>query len=73
MEFVAGVDVGNNSTEVAIGMVDGTNPVRFVSSALVGTVGIKGNGSQCFWDRPWLGPGSEIRGNRSKRSRQNPA
>jgi len=39
---VAGVDVGNNSTEVAIAEIHGHDDVRFLSSAMVPTVGIKG-------------------------------
>jgi diol dehydratase reactivase alpha subunit len=42
MELVAGVDVGNNTTEVAIARADDAGEVEFLSSALVRTVGIKG-------------------------------
>jgi diol dehydratase reactivase alpha subunit len=39
---IAGVDVGNNSTEVAVAEYSESGGVRVVSSALVRTVGIKG-------------------------------
>ncbi len=42
MTYLAGVDVGNNSTEVAIAEVDSQGKPRFLSSALVRTVGLKG-------------------------------
>ncbi|MBW1979614.1 MAG: diol dehydratase reactivase subunit alpha [Deltaproteobacteria bacterium] len=42
MVYIAGVDVGNNSTEVAIGELRDGGQVSFLSSSLVPTVGIKG-------------------------------
>lgn len=42
MAYIAGVDIGNNSTEVAIAQLGQSGEVRFLSSALVRTVGIKG-------------------------------
>jgi diol dehydratase reactivase alpha subunit len=42
MEWVAGVDVGNNSTEIALARLTGDGAVEIVSSAMVRTVGIKG-------------------------------
>lgn len=42
MAYIAGVDVGNNTTEVAIAQVKGKGDARFLSSAMVSTVGIKG-------------------------------
>lgn len=42
MTYFAGVDIGNNSTEVAIAITDGKGDVRVLSSALVPTVGMKG-------------------------------
>lgn len=42
MVYIAGVDVGNNSTEVAIGRLTKKGRVEIVSSAMVRTVGIKG-------------------------------
>lgn len=42
MEWIAGVDVGNNSTEIALGRFAGGGGVEIVSSAMVRTVGIKG-------------------------------
>ena len=41
MAYIAGVDIGNNTTEVAIAELK-QNSVNFVSSSLVRTVGIKG-------------------------------
>lgn len=38
--LLAGVDIGNNSTEVAVARIDGG--VQFLSSSLVRTVGLKG-------------------------------
>lgn len=42
MAYIAGVDVGNNTTEVAIAEVTQGGEVHFLSSAIVQTVGIKG-------------------------------
>ena len=42
MAHIAGVDVGNNTTEVAVAEIGGSGGLRFLSSALVRTVGIKG-------------------------------
>jgi diol dehydratase reactivase alpha subunit len=42
MAYIAGVDVGNNTTEVALAEIDGKGNPRFLSSAMVRTVGIKG-------------------------------
>ena len=42
MIYVAGVDVGNNTTEVAIAAISGKDDVRFLASGMVPTVGIKG-------------------------------
>ena len=42
MAYIAGVDVGNNTTEVAVAEIGGSGGLRFLSSALVRTVGIKG-------------------------------
>ncbi|NOY87482.1 MAG: diol dehydratase reactivase subunit alpha [Deltaproteobacteria bacterium] len=42
MTFIAGVDVGNNSTEVAIGRVATAGKADILSSSLVRTIGIKG-------------------------------
>jgi diol dehydratase reactivase alpha subunit len=42
MKIIAGADIGNNSTEVAIARTDGNGSLQFLSSALVRTVGIKG-------------------------------
>ena len=42
MEWIVGVDVGNNSTEIALGSLTGGGAVEIVSSAMVRTVGIKG-------------------------------
>jgi len=42
MVYIAGVDVGNNSTEVAIGRLNKNGRADILSSAMVRTVGIKG-------------------------------
>lgn len=42
MVFIAGVDVGNNSTEVAVGRLTEDGRAEILSSAMVNTVGIKG-------------------------------
>lgn len=42
MAYIAGVDIGNNTTEVALAEVNEEGIVRFLSSALAQTVGIKG-------------------------------
>ena len=42
MVYIAGVDVGNNTTEVAIAEVSPEGKAHFLSSATVRTVGIKG-------------------------------
>jgi len=42
MAYIAGVDVGNNTTEVAIGLLTPGQELRFLSSSLVRTVGMKG-------------------------------
>jgi len=42
MAYVAGVDVGNNTTEVAVAELAADGAPRFVSSSIVATTGIKG-------------------------------
>ncbi len=42
MAFIAGVDIGNNTTEVAIAETAADGKVRILSSSLVKTTGIKG-------------------------------
>lgn len=42
MKLVAGVDIGNNSTEVAVASLNGRGDAQVLSSAWVHTVGIKG-------------------------------
>ncbi|MCF8077760.1 MAG: diol dehydratase reactivase subunit alpha [Desulfobacterales bacterium] len=42
MGFIAGVDIGNNSTEVAVAEISAGGEVKVVSSSLVRTIGIKG-------------------------------
>lgn len=42
MAYIAGVDVGNNTTEVAVAAVSPEGKVDFLSSATVRTIGIKG-------------------------------
>ncbi|WP_319548971.1 diol dehydratase reactivase subunit alpha [Desulfogranum marinum] len=48
MAYVAGVDIGNNSTEVALGKVGESGEVTFLSSSLVRTSGIKGTLKNAF-------------------------
>ncbi len=42
MRIIAGIDIGNASTETAIGKVYDDNKVEFLGSSLVNTTGIKG-------------------------------
>ncbi|MFZ5967683.1 MAG: diol dehydratase reactivase subunit alpha [Bacillota bacterium] len=42
MKIIAGVDIGNATTEVAIGRVTDNNEITFISSGIVETTGIKG-------------------------------
>jgi diol dehydratase reactivase alpha subunit len=42
MPYIAGVDIGNNTTEVAIAETHPGGDVRFLSSSVVRTIGIKG-------------------------------
>lgn len=42
MKIIAGIDIGNASTETAIGKVYDDNRVEFLGSSLVSTTGIKG-------------------------------
>ena len=42
MKYIAGIDVGNSTTEVALAEISGDNAVTFLSSAFVLTTGIKG-------------------------------
>ncbi|AJA48348.1 diol dehydratase-reactivating factor alpha subunit [Clostridium pasteurianum DSM 525 = ATCC 6013] len=42
MKFVAGIDIGNATTEVAIAKIEDGNKIEFVSSGIVKTTGIKG-------------------------------
>lgn len=42
MRLIAGVDIGNSTTEVCLGSIDGQGRVSFVGSALAPTTGTKG-------------------------------
>jgi diol dehydratase reactivase alpha subunit len=42
MAYIAGIDVGNNTTEVAVAQLSQGGEVRVVSSSIVRTVGMKG-------------------------------
>ena len=42
MAYIAGVDVGNNTTEIAIAEVNQQGEASFIATAIVRTVGIKG-------------------------------
>ncbi len=48
MPYIAGVDIGNNSTEVAIAEFTRSGEARIVSSSIVKTVGIKGTVRNVF-------------------------
>ncbi|ELY0460860.1 diol dehydratase reactivase subunit alpha [Listeria innocua] len=42
MKYIAGIDIGNSTTEVALAILDSVNNVEFVASAITDTTGIKG-------------------------------
>lgn len=42
MRYIAGIDIGNSSTEVALATMDETGALNIVSSSLAETTGIKG-------------------------------
>ncbi len=42
MRYIAGIDIGNSSTEVALAAMDETGALNIVSSSLAETTGIKG-------------------------------
>ncbi|NLB20734.1 MAG: diol dehydratase reactivase subunit alpha, partial [Clostridium sp.] len=42
MKIIAGIDIGNATTETAIGRIIPGAPVEFISDAIVNTTGIKG-------------------------------
>ena len=42
MRYIAGIDIGNSSTEVALATLDGTGVLTITGSALAETTGIKG-------------------------------
>ena len=42
MKYIAGIDIGNSTTEIAVARISDNNDVEFVSSDLVFTTGIKG-------------------------------
>ncbi|MBC1336906.1 diol dehydratase reactivase subunit alpha [Listeria innocua] len=42
MKYIAGIDIGNSTTEVALAIIDSVNNVEFVASAITDTTGIKG-------------------------------
>lgn len=42
MRYIAGIDIGNSSTEVALATLSATGELSFLSSALAETTGIKG-------------------------------
>lgn len=45
MYYIAGVDIGNSTTEVALAEINDNEEVKFLSSAIVSTTGIKGTSS----------------------------
>ncbi|EHL2648496.1 diol dehydratase reactivase subunit alpha [Listeria monocytogenes] len=42
MKYIAGIDIGNSTTEVALAMANYSKEVAFVASAITNTTGIKG-------------------------------
>ena len=60
MATIAGVDIGNNSTEVAIARTDGKGDIQVLSSALVRTVGIKGTLQNILGVRDVLGRANQF-------------
>ncbi|HHQ0935518.1 TPA: diol dehydratase reactivase subunit alpha [Listeria innocua] len=42
MKYIAGIDIGNSTTEVALAILDSVNNAEFVASAITDTTGIKG-------------------------------
>ncbi|EFV4187131.1 diol dehydratase reactivase subunit alpha [Listeria innocua] len=42
MKYIAGIDIGNSTTEVALSILDSVNNAEFVASAITDTTGIKG-------------------------------
>ncbi|HBM3485415.1 TPA: diol dehydratase reactivase subunit alpha [Listeria innocua] len=42
MKYIAGIDIGNSTTEVALAIIDSVSNVEFVASAITDTTGIKG-------------------------------
>lgn len=42
MTIVAGVDVGNSTTEVCLARIDSAQPIQFLASSILKTTGIKG-------------------------------
>ncbi|EDO1145347.1 diol dehydratase reactivase subunit alpha [Listeria innocua] len=42
MKYIAGIDIGNSTTEVAFAILDSVKNVEFVASAITDTTGIKG-------------------------------
>ncbi|ELK7956211.1 diol dehydratase reactivase subunit alpha [Listeria monocytogenes] len=42
MKYIAGIDIGNSTTEVALAMANSSKEVAFVASAITDTTGIKG-------------------------------
>ncbi|EKM1461121.1 diol dehydratase reactivase subunit alpha [Listeria innocua] len=42
MKYIAGIDIGNSTTEVALAILDSVKNVEFVASAITDTTGIKG-------------------------------
>ena len=45
MKYIAGVDIGNSTTEIAVAEITSDNNIKFISSDLVFTTGIKGTSS----------------------------
>lgn len=48
MRYIAGIDIGNSSTEVALAQCAADGQLQFVTSALTETTGIKGTQRNIF-------------------------
>ena len=42
MAIIAGVDIGNSTTEVCLARIDAGQPLQFLASSIVKTTGING-------------------------------
>ncbi len=59
MRYIAGIDIGNSSTEVALARQDETGALTITHSALAETTGIKGTLRNVFGIQEALSPSSQ--------------